>query len=172
MRSAEKNRLEQVHESQVESVQQLINHFDKLINALEKQIEQQSKYFEDTIKKYKNIKGLGLITQATLVSMLPELGNLTSKQIASLVGVAPHPKESGNIRWKSRCSGGRKAVRNALYMATLVSTRFEPKLKAFYERLRQNGKPFKVAINACMRKLLVILNAIVRDKSEWRACEI
>ncbi|MFM9644445.1 transposase, partial [Streptomyces turgidiscabies] len=64
-----------------------------MINALEKQIEQQSKYFEDTIKKYKNIKGLGLITQATLVSMLPELGNLTSKQIASLVGVAPHPKE-------------------------------------------------------------------------------
>lgn len=172
MRSAEKNRLEQVHASQVASVEALIDHFDKLIDALDKDIETQSQHFEDITKKFKDIKGIGSQCCATLVSMLPELGKLTHKQIASLVGVAPHPKESGQTKRKSRCFGGRKAVRNALYMSTFVAVRFEPRLKAFYERLRARGKPFKVAINACMRKLLTILNAIVRDGSQWNAYAI
>lgn len=166
MCSAEKNRLEQSHQSQVASVQAVIDFLTQQIHQLEKEIEIkiQSPEFAPIIKKFKDIKGLGLITQATLVSKLPELGKLTHKQIASLIGVAPHPKESGNMRWQSRCSGGRKAVRNILYMATFVATRFEPRIKVFYERLRHNGKPFKVAITACMRKLLTILNAIVRDE--------
>ncbi|KKB00638.1 IS110 family transposase, partial [Avibacterium paragallinarum] len=169
MRFAEKNRLEQVHSTQVFSVEQHIDYLSLRIDELDREIEQHLKHFDDTIKKFKDIKGLGTQTIAVLMSMLPELGQYTHKQIASLVGVAPHPKESGNTKWKSRCSGGRKAVRNALYMATFVCVRFEPKLKQFYERLRANGKAFKVAINACMRKLLTILNAIVRDDSQWDA---
>ncbi|QIW16885.1 transposase [Pasteurellaceae bacterium RH1A] len=172
MRSAEKNRLEQVHESQLASVEAVIAYLSQQIDQLDKDIEEQNKHFEDTTKKFKDIKGLGNNTIAVLMSMLPELGKLTNKQIASLVGVAPHPKESGESRQKSRCFGGRKMVRNALYMATFVAVRFEPKLKVFYERLRANGKAFKVAINACMRKLLTILNAIVRDGSQWDSCAI
>lgn len=171
-RSAEKCRLQQVHESQHQSIEQHITYLDGQIDELDKAIETQNKHFEETTKKFKDIKGLGTQTIAVLMSMLPELGQYTHKQIASLVGVAPHPKESGNTQWKSRCSGGRKTVRNALYMSTFVAVRFEPKLKQFYERLRTNGKPFKVAINACMRKLLTILNAIVRDGSQWNAYAI
>ncbi|KYL18927.1 transposase [Mannheimia haemolytica] len=101
--------------------------------------------------------------------MLPELGKLNHKQIASLVGVAPLPKESGSQKWHSRCSGGRQAVRNVLYNAANVARQHEPKFKAFYERLIACGKPFKVAVNACMRKLLTVINAIVRDGSQWNA---
>lgn len=169
MRTAEKNRLELIHESQKASVKGLIAYFDRLIDELEQAIEQATQAFDNKIKKFKDIKGVGIITTATLVSMLPELGKLNHKQIASLVGVAPHLKESGEMRWKSRCSGGRQAVRNALYNAANVARQYEPKFKAFYERLRANGKPFKVALNACMRKLLTVINAIIRDDSQWQA---
>ena len=97
------------------------------------------------------------------MSMLPELGRLPHKSIALLVGVVPPAKQSGESVGKTGCIGGRMEVRNALYMATLTASRFEPKIKAFYERLTGKGKPFKVAINACMHKLLRILNARVRD---------
>lgn len=172
MRSMEKNRKEQVHSSQVSSVKAHISYLDEQIKTLDKFIEEASKAFDDTIKKFKDIKGIGQNTTAVLMSMLPELGKLSHKQIASLVGVAPHPKESGNTRYKSQCSGGRKTIRNALYMAATVAVRFEPRFRAFYQRLRANGKAFKVAINATMRKLLTILNAIVRDSSQWDACAI
>ena len=169
MRVAEKNRLHQVHASQRESVRQLIAHFDRLIDELETQINQATAAFDDTLKKFNDIKGIGAITSATLMSMLPELGKLNHKQIASLVGVAPHPKESGSQKWHSRCSGGRQAVRNVLYNAANVARQHEPKFKEFYERLIARGKPFKVAVNACMRKLLTVINAIVRDGSQWNA---
>lgn len=169
MRAAEKNRLEWVHDSQRGNVEQMIAYLNGIIAQLEKQIEQANQVFADKVKKFKDIKGIGPITSATLMSMLPELGKLNHKQIASLVGVAPHPKESGNLRWKSRCSGGRQAVRNTLYNAANVARQHEPKFKAFYQRLIAKGKPFKVAINACMRKLLTVVNAIIRDGSQWQA---
>lgn len=169
MRVAEKNRLHLVHPSQKASVEQVIAYFNGLIDELEQQIEQANQHFDDTLKKFKDIKGIGPITCATLMSMLPELGKLGHKQIASLVGVAPHPKESGTLRWKSRCSGGRQAVRNVLYQAANVARQYEPKFKAFYMRLIAKGKPFKVALNACMRKLLTVVNAILRDGSQWQA---
>lgn len=168
MRVAEKNRLAIIHASQKASVEQLIAHFDRLIAEPENAIAQATLAFDDKAKKFKDIKGIGPITTATLVSMLPELGQLKYKQIASLVGVAPHPKESGNTKWKSRCSGGRKAVRNVLYQAANVARQHEPKFNAFYEHLRAKGKPFKVALNACMRKLLTVINAIIRDGSQWQ----
>ncbi len=97
------------------------------------------------------------------MAMLPELGRLNHKRLASLVGIAPHPRESGETKFKSRCFGGRSAVRKALYMATVVATRFEPLIRDFYQRLLSKGKPYKVAVTACMRKLLTILNARMRD---------
>ena len=109
------------------------------------------------------IKGIGSTTTATLMAMLPELGRLSHKRIASLVGIAPHPRESGKTKFKSRCFGGRSAVRKALYMATVVATRFEPLIRDFYQRLLSKGKPYKVAVTACMRKLLTILNARMHD---------
>ena len=85
------------------------------------------------------------------------------KMRVGVVGIAPHPRESGETKFKSRCFGGRSAVRKALYMATMVATRFEPLIRDFYQRLLSKGKPYKVAVTACMRKLLTVLNARMRD---------
>lgn len=169
MRVAEKNRLQQVHHSQRASVQQLIDTLSEMIADLDGDIDNQSKHFNDKVELIKDIKGVGKNLIATLMSMLPELGTISHKKIASLVGVAPHPKESGTMKFKSRCRGGRTAVRNALYMAAMSTIRFEPKFKAFYERLISKGKTFKVAINACMHKLLTVLNAIVKHNKKWDA---
>lgn len=163
MRAVEKKRLYQTHESQKQSVEVLIRHFDRLIAGLDKQIDSCSGDFGGKDDVITSIKGIGTNTCATLMAMLPELGKLSHKHIAMLVGVVPPPNESGESKAKTGCIGGRMAVRNALYMAALSASRFEPKIKAFYERLTLRGKPFKVAINACMHKLLRILNARVRD---------
>ena len=125
MRTAEKNRLHQVHETQVESVKQLIAHFDRLIDDLDKQIDDHTHtHFDGKAQVAEQIKGIGSITTATLMSMLPELGRLSHKRIASLVGIAPHPRESGETKFKSRCLGGRSAVRKALYIGYRGSDTF------------------------------------------------
>ena len=99
---------------------------------------------------------------------LPELGTLTHKQLAALVGVAPLNRDSGTMRGKRAVWGGRAGVRAALYMAALVATRHNPQIKEFYERLLAVGKPKKVALVACMRKLLIILNAMLKHRAPWR----
>ena len=114
------------------------------------------------------VKGIGKITASVLVTELPELGTLTNKQIASLVGVAPFSRDSGTSKGHRMIRGGRFFVRQALYMATLSAIRFNPVIKKFYDRLVAKGKPKKVAIVAAMRKLIVRLNAMVRDNTEWR----
>ena len=111
--------------------------------------------------------GVGRVLSTTLLAELPELGSLNRKQIAALVGVAPLNRDSGTFRGKRSTWGGRAQVRRPLYMAALVGTRCNPTLRAFYARLLAAGKPKKVALTACMRKLLVILNAIVRDNQRW-----
>jgi transposase len=113
------------------------------------------------------VKGIGDVTALTLIGALPELGRLDRKQIASLVGVAPFNRDSGTLRGKRTVWGGRAVVRQALYMATLSAVRFNPPIAAFYRRLRSNGKAAKVALVACMRKLLTMLNAMVRDGRGW-----
>ena len=115
------------------------------------------------------VPGIGDMTSRTLVALLPELGTLSPKQIAALVGVAPFNRDSGTFRGRRRVWGGRARVRTALYMAALVGTRRNPTLQAFYLRLRGAGKPAKVALVACMRKLLIIANAMVRDGRAWDA---
>ncbi|QYO75378.1 IS110 family transposase [Devosia salina] len=112
------------------------------------------------------VAGVGPVLAATLLCDLPELGHATPKQLASLVGVAPHARQSGRTARPGRCSGGRASVRNVLYMATLSALKARsPALRTFYDRLRANGKPFKVAINAAMRKFITILSAIVKQST-------
>jgi transposase len=113
--------------------------------------------------------GVGPVVSATLIAQLPELGQLSGKQIAALVGVAPLNRDSGSFRGRRRVSGGRSAVRSVLYMAALVATRSNPTMTAFYQRLLGAGKPPKLALTACMRKLLTNLNAMVRDGVPWQA---
>jgi transposase len=114
-----------------------------------------------------SVPGVGPQLACTLLGQLPELGQLDRHQIAALVGVAPFACDSGQWRGSRHCWGGRAGVRRVLYMAALVGTRYNPVLRAFYQRLRHAGKPAKVAITACARKLLVILNAILRDHRPW-----
>lgn len=115
-----------------------------------------------------SVKGVGPTTASTLLAQLPELGHLNRKQITALVGLAPMNRDSGTLRGQRHTFGGRADVRRVLYVAALVGTRFNPVLKAFYAKLLAVGKPKKVALVACMHKLLVILNAIARTKSPWR----
>ena len=114
-----------------------------------------------------SVPGVGNATARTLLALLPELGTLDNKQIAALVGVAPFNQDSGTLRGRRRVWGGRARVRTALYMAALVGSRHNPTLKALYGRLCGAGKPPKVALVACMRKLIIILNAIMRDGRPW-----
>lgn len=111
--------------------------------------------------------GIGPRVSHALIALLPELGTLSDRHLAALVGVAPFNDDSGGKRGVRHISGGRAAVRNVLYMAALVGVRYNPVLKAFYDRLRANGKVAKVALVACMRKLLTILNTMVRTNSPW-----
>jgi len=116
---------------------------------------------------FKPVKGVGRVLLSTLCASLPELGRLNRRQIASLVGVAPFNCDSGKFKGKRHCWGGRADVRAVLYMAALSAKRFNPAIRVFYERLVVAGKPKKVALTACMRKLLSILNAIARDHTPW-----
>ena len=111
----------------------------------------------------RQVPGIGVVTSSMLVAELPELGALPGNQISALIGVAPMNRDSGQKSGKRFIQGGRASTRKALYMATLVATRFNPKIKVFYDRLIAKGKPAKVALTACMRKFIVILNAILRN---------
>jgi len=118
-------------------------------------------------KLLQSVPGIGPITALTLLAELPELGRVTGKQIAALVGVAPHNRDSGSKRGKRRVHGGRGSIRKVLYMATLTAVHHNPTLQAFHQRQLANGKPFKVALTASMRKLLVILNAMTKHQQPW-----
>jgi transposase len=114
------------------------------------------------------VPGVGPALSATLLAELPELGALTRRQIAALVGVAPLARDSGTLHGRRTCWAGRASVRSVLYMATLVATRFNPHIRVVYERLRTAGKPKLVALVACMRKLLITLNAMLAHRTAWR----
>ena len=117
----------------------------------------------------RTVPGVGEQLSLTLLAYLPELGTLDRRQVAALVGVAPFNRDSGTLRGKRAVWGGRSRVRAALYMGTLSATRYNPIIRDFYQRLLASGKPKKVALVACMRKLLVILNSMLRHRSPWRA---
>src|SRR5690606_23393503 len=116
----------------------------------------------------KGVPGVGDATAAALVAELPELGRLNRQEISALVGVAPFPDDSGRRQGRRSIRGGRRPLRSTLYMATLSAMRFNPPIKEFAERLQERGKVGKVVIVACMRKLLVILNTMVKRNAPWR----
>lgn len=117
----------------------------------------------------RSVPGVGPVTAATLLACVPELGTLSRHKIAALIGVAPFAQDSGRWKGQRRITGGRSVVRRVLYMAALVASRHNPPLRAFYTRLRARGKTAKQALTACMRKLLVLLNALVKTQQRWQA---
>jgi len=152
------------------SCKRMIRSFDAEIERMEKQlsthVEQQAEWTEkQTILK--SAPGVGDTLTYTLLSDLPELGTLNNNEISALVGVAPVNRDSGKKRGKRRIQGGRAAIRTVLYMATLSATQCNPVIKAFYKKLVAQGKHKKVALTACMRKFITILNTMIKNKTEW-----
>jgi len=170
MLKAEKNRLaiapKHIKPNIMAHIEWLRREMDDLDRNLRELIEA-SPIWREKDDLLRSIPGIGNVISATLLAELPELGTLNRREIASLAGVAPFNQDSGTIKGKRRIWGGRTSVRHALYMAALVGTRYNPVIKAFYTRLLQKGKAKKVALVACMRKLLTILNSIIRYRKAW-----
>jgi transposase len=167
----EANRLPHAREPEVRrSLRRSLRELDKQLDAIDKRIRQLIGADDDLRRKdeiVQSVKGIGDHTSAMLLAHLPELGRLNRGQIAALVGVAPWDFQSGQWAGQSRIWGGRQLVRNMLYMAALSAVRFNERIAAFYQRLLAHGKPPKVALTACMRKLLVILNTLLRNGTKW-----
>jgi transposase len=136
-------------------------------SAIEKCLETQAKS-NPAIDVIRSVPGVGVVMTSTLIAELPELGSLSRTKIGKLVGVAPMIKQSGKSDGKRRARGGRGSVRRVLYMSALVATKKNPVIKAFYVRLLSKGKPKKLALVACMRKLLTMLNDMVRHQTKWQ----
>lgn len=167
VRASEFNRLHQAANVRVlASLKRIIAVLDEEIKDLDQDIHQiikQNPVWYDKAQCLKQVKGIGDVTAFAILASLPELGLLNRRQIASLAGLAPMNRDSGIFRGKRMICGGRADVRKSLYMATLVATQFNPAIRAFYLKLISAGKPKKLAITACMRKLLITLNAILKN---------
>jgi transposase len=171
MKTMEENRLGQAH------TKRTTRSIEKLLRTLEEEIKQVTADIRKLVDKdddwrakaqiLESVPGIGAATSATLVAELPELGDINRAQIAALAGVAPYNHDSGKLRGTRAIRGGRASVRSALYMATLAAIKFNPIIRAFYARLAAAGKPFKVRLIACMRKLLTILNVLLKNKQTW-----
>ena len=171
MQVAEKNRLSCAPDAIRKDIQQHIDWLAKRIKETDNDLDQwvqQSPLWQTKNDLLQSMPGVGCVLALTLLARLPELGQLSHKQIAHLVGVAPLNCDSGNRSGQRRVWGGRGDVRAVLHMATLVAVRHNPVLKQFYSRLCRAGKPKKVALTACMRKLIVILNAMVKHQAHWQ----
>jgi len=167
----EQNRLSIALPSVRPGIQEHVAWLEEQLEGLNKGIAtllRQSPLWREREDLLRGVPGIGPTVAATLLAELPELGTLNRRQIAALVGVAPLNRDSGTLRGKRTVWGGRATVRAALYMAALVATRFNPVIRAFYQRLLAAGKPKKVALTACMRKFLTILNAMIKHRSPWQ----
>jgi len=154
------------------SIQSVINTLEAEIRGIEKLIEallESDDEWRSKAELIESVPGLGGVTATTVIADVPEIGKLNRQQISALVGLAPYNRDSGAMKGKRSIGGGRKSVRCVLYMAAMAARRSNPVIKAFADRLAQHGKPFKVIITACMRKLLVILNSIVKSGRPWMA---
>lgn len=172
---AEQNRLELAERQVLASITDTIQFLQKQLADLDAQIHDQIDQDPDLKKKQdllKSVPGVGKVLSATLLSHMPELGLCNRKEIAGLSGLAPYNHDSGRYRGRRMIRGGRPFVRKVLYMATVASIRFNPIIKSMYARLVEAGKRVKVALVACMRKLLTILNAILRTQTPWRLAPI
>ena len=170
MLTAEKNRLGFARGPVKRDISQHIKWLEKRLADVDGDLQDAvaaSPLYQAKSDLLRSVPGVGPVTALTLLATLPELGQLSRHQIAALVGVAPMNRDSGTMRGKRMVWGGRAPVRAVLYMAALVGLKHNPVLRAFYERLRAAGKPFKVAATACMRKLLTILNAMLHQNRRW-----
>ncbi|MBV8893859.1 MAG: IS110 family transposase [Acidobacteria bacterium] len=168
---AENNRLKMAPEAVAKRIRAHIGWLEKEIERTDRELDEAieaSTTFKENEALLRSVPGVGPVLARTLLAELPELGGLTRKRLCALVGVAPFNRDSGQGRGKREVWGGRAPVRATLYMGALVATRHNPTIKEFYERLLAAGKPKKVALVACMRKLLTILNALMRDRATWR----
>ena len=169
--SGEKNRRSQLNGPMADDVDAHLDWLKDRIEQLEKKIQSLAADHDEWSEcqaLLQSTKGIGPTISIALLVYLPELGRLNRKQIAALVGVAPFNRDSGRYSGKRRIWGGRAEIRSLLYMATVVAIRHNPPLRAYYQHLREQGKLKKVAIVACMRKLLTCLNAMMRDRTPWQ----
>jgi transposase len=174
MRAQEKNRLSTVKHVARTSVRQHIEWLDNRIKEIDKDLDgrlKDSTIYQPKYELLDSVPGVGRVTVTMLLGRLPELGTLDRKRLTALVGLAPFADDSGKRRGQRYIQGGRADIRTAMYMAALTAKRCNGPIKALYERLRLAGKPFKVAMTACMRKLLIILNAILKTGQPWRNAE-
>lgn len=172
MRTAEYNRQKQCASPRVKAtIDGVIATFTKYLDELDTDIGQKIKsspIWREKEELLLSVPGVGKKTVFSLISELPELGQLNRRQIAKLSGIAPVNRDSGKMRGKRSIAGGRASVRASLYMAALSAIRHNQSIKPFYDTLRGRGKTFKVAITACMRKLLLILNSIIKNNAPFR----
>jgi transposase len=171
MLKAEQNRLRTISPSLRASVERIIAILKEEKKRLDEQIRElmnEQKAWQEQTEILTSAPGVGVVTTATLLAELPELGKMDHKKIAALVGVAPMNYDSGRKRGYRKTKGGRTDVRSVLYMSTLVATRYNPLIRAQYQHLLKRGKEKKVALTACMRKFLTILNAMLRDQQPFR----
>ena len=173
MRTAEKNRLSGTNHPRkiIKDLQAHIAWLDKRISQCDDELKtalKASPIWRTNDQLLRSVPGIGQVVSRTLIAELPELGKLSDKQITALVGLAPYENDSGGRPGPRHIRGGRNTVRSALYMATLSAIRSNYRIRTFYQRLLTAGKPKKVALTACMRKLLVILNAIIKQQQPWR----
>jgi transposase len=171
MLTAEKNRRQQALSSVRPLIETHIAWLEQALDQLTQDLDQTlhaSPVWREREDVLRSVPGVGPILALTLLADLPELGTLAPKQLAALVGVAPLNRDSGSSRGKRLIWGGRARVRSALYMSTLSAVRYNPVLRAFWTRLREQGKPPKVALVACMHKLLTILNAMLKRQTPWQ----
>jgi transposase len=168
---AENNRLKLANKRNIKDIKDHIRWLEKRLDKIETDIGktiQNSPIWRCKDNILRSVPGIGPVTSATLICDLPELGVLSSKKIAMLAGLAPLNCDSGKYKGRRRIWGGRSSVRSGLYMATLAAIRCNPAIKGFYQRLIAAGKCHKVAATACMRKLLIIVNAMLRDQTLWQ----
>ena len=172
MLTAEKNRLHVAARHVRPSVQQVIRALEKALASTDDEVDRwirESPVWRAQEDLLRSVPGVGPQTARLLIASVPELGRLTRREIAALIGVAPLACDSGTLRGQRRCWGGRSHIRAVLYMAVVAGTRCNPVIRAFYLRLRRAGKTAKVALTACMRRLITILNAMVKTQHPWRA---
>ncbi|MGH8523158.1 MAG: IS110 family transposase [Gammaproteobacteria bacterium] len=170
MLTAERNRLRTASPAVAKQIKRHVSWLEKELEKVEQELHKQvssSPVWRAKDSLLQTVPGVGGVVAGTLLAGLPELGMLDRRQIAALVGVAPLNRDSGTYRGRRTIWGGRASVRATLYMAALVAARCNPVIKAFYERLCAAGKPKKVALVACMRKLLTILNSMLRHETQW-----
>ncbi|MBK5519078.1 IS110 family transposase [Pseudomonas sp. TH10] len=169
-RDDNKRRLQQVQLPAVtEAIRGLVHYLQVQIKQLDKTIHQSMHELDaEKAERLISVKGIGTVATASLLVYLPELGELDRREVAALAGIAPYNDDSGNHSGKRQIYGGRARVRRALYMSCWVVIRHQPDFKARYDALRERGKSAKVALIACMRILLIRLNAMLRDGTEWR----